>query len=196
MKARTAFVSFAMVLALCAGACSRQRPSEQLAARPLAQPTELEGVPCAAGKAWFDATGKLASCVLSRDATVGAVQLPGGTWLHLTRDGKPDYCFLPRDSVIQGHRCKGSGHSYMTAFQPGGALELCWLAEDETIHGVPCMQASFLSEVFGGGAGTYFHEDGTVARCKLAADTTISGRSLHRGDHVALDRAGKLVESK
>jgi len=41
------------------------------------------------------------------------------------------------------------------------------------IQGVSCLRASLGADVFGGGAGTHFHGNGKLARCKLGRDVTI-----------------------
>lgn len=161
--------------------------------RTLDLAVEVQGIPCQRGHAWFDAAGRLTSCALSRAATIRGAELPSGSWVSLRSDGALEYVFLPGDTRIQGHLCRGQGHDFMTTFHPGGALELCWLAEAEQIQGVPCGRATFIADVFGGGAGTYFHENGKLAGCKLSRDATLEGRPFRRGDHVRIDPNGKLV---
>ncbi|UCE23880.1 MAG: hypothetical protein JSU74_11355 [Candidatus Zixiibacteriota bacterium] len=153
---------------------------------------EVEGVSCQKGARYYE-DGNLKSCVLARKDTLSGQPLPLGTTVHLTMEGTLDWCFLPEDTYIQGHLCKGRGHSWSTAFHPNGRLKLAWLGKDEIIQGIPCAEASFWGDVFGGGAGTYFHDNGNLSRCRLADDIVIEGHAFEKGDHVRLDRDGKLV---
>ena len=147
--------------------------------------TLLDGIPCAAGVAWT-VDGKLEQCTLSTGATVAGAVLPAGSTVHLEPDGALRFVFLPADTEVQGHLCRGHGHDWMTTFHTDGHLKLCWLARPETIDGVPCGQATIWAELFGGGAGTTFHPDGSLASCKLAADATVGGRAYEKGDRVDL----------
>ena len=47
-----------------------------------------------------------------------------------------------------------------TKWYPDGTLRLAWLAEDEIIDGIPCSKFTWITAVFGGGGGTYFHANG------------------------------------
>ena len=81
----------------------------------------------------------------------------------------------------------------MTCFYPNGKLKLAWLGRDEVIQGIPCAEYSFWADAFGGGAGTYFHENGNLKRCKLAKDVTVDGHLLRRGDYATFDEDGKFL---
>ena len=102
-------------------------------------------------------------------------------------------CFLPENTEVQGLLCRGGGHGWQTVFYANGKLALAWLAQTEEIQGVPCMAASFWTEVFGGKAMTCFHDNGSLSKCKLAKDITIEGHTFKKGDHVNFDRKGKLI---
>jgi hypothetical protein len=106
--------------------------------------------------------------------------------IYLRTDGAPDFVFLSRDAGLVGLTCRGGGHSYMTVFYPSGKLKVCWLAGDQEVQGVPCMGASFIADVFGGGAGAYFHENGKLRTCKLSKEFG----ELRRGQHVVLSQTG------
>ena len=64
--------------------------------------------------------------------------------------------------------------------------------EIQGVQGIPCMKASFLADVFGGGA--HFHDNGKLARCKLARDITIDGVTYRKGNHLNFDRDSNPVE--
>ncbi|TFH00876.1 MAG: hypothetical protein E4H13_06300 [Calditrichales bacterium] len=104
--------------------------------------------------------------------------------------------------MIQGHLCRGEGHEFMTAFYPNGQLKTAWLAQDETIQGIPCAKFKFLSAVLGWieGSGkngsTVFYENGLLLYCELSENFTIEGRRFRRGDALRFDQEGKLVAKK
>ena len=119
--------------------------------------------------------------------------LPKGTIIHKRTKHKV-YCFLPRNTEIQGILCRGDRHrGWETVFYVNGKLAEAWLARTEEIQGVPCMKASFWTEVFGGDAAVYFHPNGKLAKCKLARDAIINGHAFEKGDHVRFDSEGKLI---
>jgi hypothetical protein len=159
----------------------------------LKTPQEIQGYPCAAGYAWFFDDGTLSSCFVSRQTSFGELTIPPKAWIQLTAEGRPWYVFLGQNVTIKGYPARGQGHDFSTALYPSGKLKTLWLAADTVIDGVPCMEAGFFADVFGGGVETDFHENGKLERCKLARDITIQGRAFHRGDHIRLDNNGKLT---
>lgn len=84
-------------------------------------------------------------------------------------------------------------YGYQAGFHPNGALRLVWLTHDTDIQNIPCLKASFWADVIGGGVGVCFHDNGFLAKCKLARDVTIQGRPYKKGDHVRFDREGNLI---
>ena len=50
----------------------------------------------------------------------------------------------------------------MTGFYPSGKLKLGWLAGDQSVQGTPCKAGGFFADVFEGGAGTLFWENGKL----------------------------------
>lgn len=125
--------------------------------------------------------------------------LPEGTIIHKRTKDKI-YCFLLHNSEIQGILCRGDKHrGWETVFYVNGKLAEAWLARTEEIQGVPCMAASFRTEIlrsFFGSARVNFHDNGTLKRCKLAKDTTIESHAFKKGDIVQFDREGKLIVEK
>lgn len=157
----------------------------------LAEPTEVEGVPCAAGYLWRFEDGSLSRCTIDRDATVRGAALPKGATVAFNPDGSHAYVFLPRTTEIQGFQCRGSGHNFMTVFHPGGALKLCWMPEDREVQGIPCAGFSIWSDVFGRNpSGVYLHPNGKLADCRLSADVTIGGAFFKKGQRIRLDAEG------
>jgi hypothetical protein len=97
---------------------------------------------------------------------------PAGSWINLTRDGKPDFLFLVRDTNILGYSCRGGNRllgpteGAMTGFYPSGKLKYCWLTADREVQGVACAG----SGMFSGKSEVDFYEDGRLKGCKLAKD--------------------------
>jgi hypothetical protein len=99
----------------------------QLQRKTLAQSTEIQGYQCAKGNAWFYTDGKLNECALARDTDFGVARAPAGSWINLTRDGRPDFLFLVRDTNILDYSCRGGNRllgpteGAMTGFYPSGS---------------------------------------------------------------------------
>jgi hypothetical protein len=159
----------------------------------LAEPAEIDGVPCAAGYVFReDGTGRLHQCRLDRDAVVRSADLKKGTTVAFNPDGTIRYVFLPGTTMVGEHSCRGQGHGWMTQFHPNGDLKMCWLSHDELIQGVPCSRATFFGEVFGRKyATTEFHDNGALASCVASAAADIGGRHYAAGDRVKLDPDGQ-----
>jgi len=187
--------------ALGAVAYAQAKPArEPLTRKRLSVPTEIQGYPCAADYAWFFGDGKLQQCAVWRDILFGEISIPAQSWINLNHDGSPWFVFLARDTPIHGYICKGGGplgprEGAMTALYPGGQLNTCWLAADSVVDGIPCVHASMWADAFGGGSGTYFHENGGLKSCKLSRDAVVGDRAFRRGDRIQLDRAGRPVSA-
>ncbi len=164
---------------------------DQSTHRNLGTAREIQGIPCAAGDAWFFPDGRLAKCSLSGDFTIGVVRAPKGTWLSLTPAGTANYIFLARNTRISGYFCKGGGllgpaEGPSTALYPSGALKTCWLVEDTEVDGVPCAHASMLADMLGGNSGTYFRESGKLEACMLSRPFRFAGKDHRKGDRFQL----------
>jgi len=130
----------------------------------------------------------------------GEITVPQESWINLTHDGHPDYVFLAHDAHVADYFCKGGGflgprEGAMTALYPSGKLKTCWLAADTVVDGLPCVHASIRADAFGGGSGTYFHENGRLKSCKLARGAMIGNQVFRRGDHIHLEVTGGLAAS-
>ncbi len=122
--------------------------------------------------------------------------LPAGAVIHKRTENKI-YCFLPQDTKIQGLLCRGDeNNGWETAFYTNGNLAVAWLAQPAEIGGVPCASANFWTELLGGSAVVYFHENGKLARCKLSRDANIQGHNFEKGDIVRFDTDGIVILSK
>jgi hypothetical protein len=166
-----------------------------LATTPEGEVVEVQGVPCT-GVIEYYKDGMLEFSHLAREAALSGQLLPAGTGVHFTPEGVFDWCYLPRDTRLQGHLCLGSGHNFRTGFHPNGKLRMVWLAENEVIDGIPCAKFGYLLAIFHGGAGTYFHENGRLKSANLSQAFTIEGRSFRKNAIVRFDPDGNLIERK
>jgi hypothetical protein len=154
---------------------------------------DIEGVPCAAGYAWRFPDGRLQRCTLARSARVRGAVLPARTIVVFAPNGSCAQVFLPETTMVEGHACRGGGHSYMTGFHPNGRLKLCWLDSEETIQGVPCARASFLGELFHRSpSGVELAADGRLVGCRASRDFSVNGSTYVKGERVGLDRSGRV----
>ena len=179
------------ILIMAGISCETHNGGSRKTDESFAQPTDVQGVSCRYVVYYDD--GKMKSCVLARVDPLSGQSVPEGTIVFFSLEGVMESCFLQQDTEIQGHLCKGHSDNWQTSFYPSGKLKIAWLAKDQIIQGVPCLAASIWN---GRGAGTYFHENGNLASCKLARDTTIEGQNFGRGDKVHFDKDGKLVRGK
>lgn len=131
--------------------------------------------------------------VLDHDITFAGATIPARTTVFYAADGKIEKMFLSRDTVIQGHLCRGGADAWETAFYPSGHLRLCWLAKDETIDRIPCRRATFWADVTGSRVGVWLHEDGHLARCEAARAFTLGTCRGRKGAGVVVDGEGKVT---
>ena len=81
---------------------------------------------------------------------------------RLAQDG----AWLPRDVLLQGIPCKGTGYKgWAMRYHPGGRLALCYLSRETTIDGVRCRAGAFLTELSGSTQVT-LHPNGRLVRCR------------------------------
>lgn len=148
-------------------------------------PTEVQGYSCAAGYAWFYANGALERCEVTRETAFGEANVPAGSIIVLDANGKPKVVYLSHDAPVVGYQCRGGGllgpgEGDTTAFYPSGKLKECWLAGDQEVQGIPCMDAGgFLAAALHhGGGATVFYENGRLRSCPVSKDFG----GLKRGD--------------
>ncbi len=118
--------------------------------------------------------------------------LPQGAIIHV-RKGNQIFCFLPKNMKIQGVICRGHDKDWETGFYTNGKLSLAWLPHDQVIQGVPCMKATFWTEVLGKSAKVLFWDNGQLKRCKAAKNCVIQGHAFKKGDIVRFDKQGRLI---
>jgi hypothetical protein len=147
----------------------------------LQRDTVIDGVACGAtgrGYAELHASGRLLTCPLARDSTIGGNRLSAQTWITLNEAGRLRRAWLARDTPLSGRPCKGTGYKgYSVEFHESGSLALCFLARDAMIDSVPCMHGSFWTEVMGrGSSAATFSADGRLRGCQLARDVVLNGQ--------------------
>jgi len=179
---------------------SARPASPAVAERPetverLHTPRIVQGIPCK-GHARYDADGKLAGCVLSADHDFGHLVLPADTQIRRFHpDGSPKDVHLGRPSRYDGHLVRGEGPGdWMAGFTSEGRLAYGFLADRETIDGVPCERGTFWGEITGG-VIVKFHPNGKLLTCRLASGAEIDGRRYRKGDRIWLDPQGSPTES-
>jgi hypothetical protein len=126
--------------------------------------------------------------------TLAGNRLPAKSWVQLTETGRLEGVWLPHDSYLGGHLCRGTGNrGWSVTFHPEGALRMCFLAQEEVIDGIPCQKGSFWNEARGGNkTGVRLRQDGRLERCQAARDFTRNGVAVKKWTVVALDSAGGM----
>ncbi|MGA2651666.1 MAG: hypothetical protein ABSF28_14135 [Terracidiphilus sp.] len=168
--------TFVFALLLCSLPCF-QAPgaTPQTTRKMLHQPIEIQGYPCANDFAWFYADGHLQRCFVSRETTIGEINIPKGSIVNLLPDGRPEYAMLAQDTLLLGMDCSGGGplgpgEGAMTDLYPSGKFQLCFLAEDQVVQGVPCGGGGFFHAIVGHDVPVELHENGKLKSCRLTAD--------------------------
>jgi len=151
----------------------------------LAEPAIIAGVPC---RGWvrLRPDGALSSFELAAAATVQGHALPAASYVWLDDAGRLQTCFLSCDTVLHGYVCRGGPFKMATSFHDNGALRAFFPRDEMTIDGVVCAATTQ--------APVHLHDNGRLAKCRLAADVTVGGRTLRRGDTIELDADGRLVD--
>lgn len=110
----------------------------------LEEDSEIEGFVCRQGWVHFDKDWNLGMFCLDKEASVGNVSLPSGSWvIDADRDDRTTVVF-PRDTLIQGFPVQGGGGSkgVQTRFYKTGALWCFFASKDFTINGVEYKRSS------------------------------------------------------
>jgi hypothetical protein len=184
MKTAVVFVIFVFAIATTViglpSSSAAQAPKEAYR-QTLAQPTEIQGYPCAKGYGWFYPDGKLQKCTVTRDIPFGEITIPAGSWITLAQDGKPRGVQMPHDAPVLGLTCQGGSflgpsEGSVVALYPNGKLHVCYLAHDQPVQGVPCGHGGFWASLKGPDPGVLFTPDGRLKQCRLSADYQGRGR--------------------
>jgi hypothetical protein len=165
--------------------------------KQLERPQVIDGVSCdATGRAYaeFHLSGSLRSCPLSRDTSIAGHGLYAKSWITLDTLRALRAAWLSRDTELSGHLCHGTGYKgFSVRFRQDQSLELCFLARDAVIDGVPCVRGSFWTEIRGGSRTVAtFHPDGSLSGCQLAKEHTADGHRFPKWTRIARTRSGHL----
>ncbi|MFT5679592.1 MAG: hypothetical protein ACI8RZ_000496 [Myxococcota bacterium] len=155
----------------------------------LAQPTILDGVPCAAAPVRIE-QGRLTACTLSETAQVGPLTLPADSHLKLIPTQQPQRVFqttLPAALTVDGRRYP-AGETLI--FHPDGAvwfrIQSAVLAPE--VLSLPCRWGREADKVL-------LHPDGTLAQCILREPSQVGDHRLPTDTIVALNPTGRLTRA-
>lgn len=187
-----------------------------------------QNIPCKENSEKYD-HGHLKSCILSANYTIDGYVIPENSSIAFNKKGALDYVKLGKDAKmlnqlfpaktqiffnhwigpfsfwpskqmeIQGHILVSRWDGIGNAMFANGRLSAIWLANDETIEGIPCTSSvnifkygfSVISK--GTNRMVFFHENGKLQQAMLSKDIIIQGKSFKKGDLVRFDEFGKLV---
>lgn len=185
------------VLVLLFGANARVPQSPVTKPVDLTKPTVVGNFLCAPGHGGRQVRvfedGALAQCELAERTAFFGHAVDAGTFVYLRADGSPESAWLPWNTRLDGHLCRGTGYrGWSVDFHRDGRLRGCYLAEDETIQGVPCRKGTFGTEVTGG-AYVAFHPNGRLQSCAAARDVTIGAYSFESRSRVRLGAEGAVL---
>lgn len=143
--------------------------------------------PCRPGWLHLHPDGTPAAFTAAHDITFPRFTIPAGTWVRQDAAGTITDCAFPRDTVVQGHACRGTGgpKGVQTAFYPDGALRQFFPVEATVIDGVPCAPGLRRGAV-------ELHPDGRLKSCLLARDHVIAGVKHRKGARLHLNPDGSV----
>lgn len=117
-------------------------------------------------------SGKIKECKLAEEIELIKIKFPKNTCLFFNEDGILDYCWLGKNTTIQGYPCKG-GQKTQTTFHPKGKIQCCFLSRPFKIEGIYC-KATHLAPVC-------FFADGRLKECTTEVDQEVKGRFVKAG---------------
>ena len=159
-------------------------------------PTNLNGMVVVGYVAFYSTSNNVEFAMLATNSVMWGQSLPGGTRIHFSPDGKPEWCFLSKNWEIKGHLFLGGGHGWMTAFYPSGDLESGGLVSIEVIDGIPCASAGPGPRFFRSNPRTFFHEDGKLKSGEVAITFRYRGQIIEKGKRVELKPDGSIESIK
>jgi hypothetical protein len=153
----------------------------------LKQDTMISGRPCKRGWVHIHTNGIPSGFTAAKPIELARFTIPAGTWVAQNTDGVVTVCAFPRDTLVQGHLCRGSGGptGVQAAFYPGGALKQYFLREDTVIQNIPC-KAGVLNQ------SIELHENGRLKACLLSENVTFDGRPYPKGKRIHFDPEGRI----
>lgn len=144
----------------------------------------VAGRPCKAGWIQLHPNGALAGFTAAKDVALSRFRIPAGGWVMQNADGVVTICSFPRDTMVQGHLCRGGGliggsEGVQTSFYPDGALKQFFGPEPVRIDGVPCGADLFHR-------GIELYQNGHLKSATLSEDFVRDGRAYHKGERIQL----------
>jgi hypothetical protein len=154
----------------------------------LKEDTVIAGRPCKQGWVHLCANGVPVGFTASRAIDLGRFEIPAETWVIQNQNGVVTVCAFPRDTEVQGHRCRGNGgpKGVQAAFYASGALKQYFLRHDTRIQEVPCRGGLFNESI-------ELYEDGRLKGCVLGEDLMREGRRYPKGTRLHFDPKGQVV---
>jgi len=116
--------------------------------------------------------GNLKSCRLAEEVKYIEINFPKNTQLFFTEDSTLEYCWLGKNTEIQGVPCKG-GQQTQTSFHKNGKILCCFISRPFEIQKVYC-KSSLLAPVC-------FFPDGRLQECTTEIDQKVNGRFVKAG---------------
>lgn len=139
----------------------------------------IQGIPCGPGRTVFEDGGKLTECRLEKDTEVEGYTCKGGmlSTQFFSKSGHLKYCSLGKDATVDGFECRSGPNLVLTG---KGKLWECGLKGTKQVGDFSCKSTVQL------------HKDGSLRRCKLAADAKVGDDTLPADSYVGLHDNGKL----
>ncbi len=150
--------------------------------------TRIDGFPCRAGWVHFTKDWRLRLFRLSENYIFHNIALEKGTWVFLSRTQNRFTVVFPKDTIIDGYPCKGSGgvKGIQTSFYNSGKLCEFFPAGTVTVDGIKCKGGVFHP--------VRLYENGRLAVATLAAKTAFDGQTLRKGTVIRLTATGHLID--
>jgi hypothetical protein len=153
-------------------------------------PTKLNGVIVVGTVSFYSSSKDVEFATLATDQIAWEkTPLPAGTGIHFTREGKPEWCFLPRNFEIKGHIFR-KGQGWMTEFYPDGELESGGLVNIEVIDGIPCEHAP--ASFWHIQPRSHFYKDGKLKSAVVAYTFRYRGQIIEQGRQIELRPDGSF----
>jgi tetratricopeptide (TPR) repeat protein len=149
----------------------------------LPESVTLKGYPCKRGKVRMYDNDQLMWLTLSGDHRINNDLIPAGSKVTLSRDGKPLFIQLSKDTEIKGIQVSGKKQlSYwFISFYEDGSLRRFRSVSDVEIDGIPC---SYKKEI-------ELYPDGHLLTCYLSGNYKTEHESFPAGKQLFIDETGK-----
>lgn len=162
-----------------------------------ATPTNINGIITCGTVAYWSSNNAVQFVRLATNQVLWGHELPAGTGISFKPDGTPFWCFLAKNTELEGHVLIGAGHNWMTGFYPGGQLRCGGLVNVELIDGIPCAQAYPGMTLFRSNPTTWFHENGHLKSAEAAITFRHrDGQIIEKGKRITLKPDGSIESIK